>query len=450
MQSLCFEHLSIAIFAAGQSSRFPYPLGKIAYPLDEKPILLHSVDKALERNYREILLILSSKNFDWLQKTYPEYLRCPSIQIVIQHVPLGTGDALRLALNATQQSRLLIMHADCPLVSFEVCDRLSQSCAPAALATSVHPFPRGYGRIMRDKKDFLGIVEEKEIAFGELSLSEINCGVYCFDVSMIQDYLHLIHQDHAKNEYYLTDLWAPGSPLVEKTEICFFENYRQFQGINTWEDFELAEQYYYQQRRYQAVCQGAVLSQVNTVFFKGQLPILEQGTQIRGPVVLRNHNILKTDSQIHPFSYLDTVQIGAKSIVGPFTALSQSTSIGSSCEIGSFVEIKRSSLDQNTKAKHFAYLADCTIGKKCNIAAFVVTCNYDGHKKHTVCIEDEVFIGASSQLVAPLKIGYKAYVGAATLVTEDVPCATLLTRRAASRLRAFDKERFLCVESSQP
>jgi bifunctional UDP-N-acetylglucosamine pyrophosphorylase/glucosamine-1-phosphate N-acetyltransferase len=433
------------ILAAGRSQRFPAPMGKICYPFIDRALCDHAIALATTC-FEHVIIVLSSALESWFIEKYSPN---SELSYVIQSQPKGTWDALVCALPHVQSQNCVVINGDVPLLSLDLLEKVSCSESLFALVTTDHPSPQGYGRIFRDNQgQFSHIVEDKDLSFSQkISLHEVNAGIYAFKVAFLKTIT--IEKALSCAEWYLTAIWSPGSQFLKHTQIFFEPDYRRVQGINTWADYELAEQYYYQLQREALVRQGAFLKNCHQIFVQKAF-CCQPGVEITGPCVLQGPLELGEGSKIEAYSYLDSTRIEQQVQIGPFAKVTENTYLHAQSIVGSFVEIKRSTLGERTKAKHLSYIADATMGRSCNIGAFVVTCNYDGKKKHSTIVGDNVFIGATSQLIAPITIASRSYIGAGTTLTSNVEEHTIVTRRAPLKIRPnFQGEHKLCVELSQ-
>ncbi len=430
------------ILAAGLSQRFPAPIGKIRYPFIDRALCDHTISLAT-CCFEHVIIVLSSALESWFREQYSQNSQ---ISYVIQGQPKGTWDALVCALSCVRSENCVVLNSDLPLLSSDLLHKVTHSNSPLALVTTRHPSPQGYGRIFRDEQGhFTHIVEDKDLPFNQkFSLHEVNAGVYSFSVELLKTLT--IEKALSCPEWYLTAIWAPESPFIKHTQIFFEPDYRIVQGINTWTDYELAEQYYYQLQRESLVRQGALLKNCRQISVQKAFRC-QPGVQITGPCILKGALDLGEGAEIEAYSYIESTYTENQVKIGPFSKVTENTYLKAQSIVGSFVEVKRSILGESTKAKHLSYIADATIGRFCNIGAFVVTCNYDGRKKNITTVGDYVFIGSTSQLIAPITIASCSYIGAGTTLTANVAEHTLVTRRALLKMHPkFQGEPPLCAE----
>jgi bifunctional UDP-N-acetylglucosamine pyrophosphorylase/glucosamine-1-phosphate N-acetyltransferase len=446
------------ILAGGSSSRFSSPFPKIFYPFINKPIIEHLLDQLSLFSFSRTIVVTGTRTHDY----FLPYEEKKILTRALQKEPRGTWDALKTALPLLESSECLIINGDMPLLSYSVFEKILKSKALFSLVSTITPYPRGYGRIIRDQRGaFEAIVEDCELKPDQQVFNEVNAGLYKFNTEYL-DKISVV-ENQKIGEFYLTDLWKKDSPILIETEIIFESDYRLLTGINSWQDFEQAEFFYYQLQRERLVKQGAFLKGAQSIYIQGDVNC-ESSVIIEGPCCLEGPLVLGKDIQIKPytrlsgsvikentcidsFSLINQSEMGTDCVLGPFLKATQQTVIESFVSLGSFVEAKRSFISRGTKAKHFSYIADATIGTYCNLGAFVVFCNYDGEKKHTSILGNNVFVGSGSQVVSPVMLNDNSYVGAGTTVTKNVTAGSLMTRRASIKITENWSRRKACVES---
>jgi bifunctional UDP-N-acetylglucosamine pyrophosphorylase/glucosamine-1-phosphate N-acetyltransferase len=372
-----------------------------------------------------------------------------------QRKPLGTGDALLKSLPALRdyQGTVLVVNGDTPLMSPETLRRFlalhKRKRNKISLLSFVTNKPGSYGRVIRDEKhDVLRIVEERNATDTEKAVQEVNSGVYAMETGVLP-LVREIKMDALKKEYYLTDIISIARKRGVKGAAFCAGTEDEFAGINTPEELEIAEQLMKKRMINHWKDKGVLFTDGYSVFISPQTEIgkgtriypgvhIEGATRIgQGCVIYPNVRI--TDSTIEAGAVVkDSTLIEGSTIrreasVGPFAHVRPGSEIGSHAKVGNFVELKKALIGSGTKASHLSYLGDAKIGRDVNIGAGTITCNYDGVSKHLTTIEDNVFIGSDSQLVAPVKIGKGAYVGAGSTITEDVPAHALALSRAAQK-----------------
>lgn len=446
------------ILAGGSSTRFETTLPKVFYPFINKPIIDHILDKISLLNFEKIIIVTGLRTHDLFEPYIEKY----NAIRVMQKQPNGTWDAVVQGLSEVISKEVMIINADLPLVSFDILKKVYQSPSDLTIVSTNHPDPYGYGRIIRNEDNhFLEIIEEKNLNNTQKKINEINAGIYKFQSSILKNKKN-ITPDELTHEWYLTKFWDSSSDFIFDTNVIFEKDHRIVSGINTFSQLEELETFYYEIQRERLVRAGVFLKNSKNIFIEETVQV-EANVIINGPCYIKGNTILKEGSIVEPFTTIIDSKIGSDNHVksyslieqtqsatachlGPFLRSQEKTNLAEGVYLGSFVESKRCFLDQGSKAKHFSYIADATIGTRCNLGAFVVFCNYDGLKKHQAIIGNEVFIGSSSQLISPIYIGDYAFIGAGTTVTTNVDAKSLITRRAEIKIIQNWSRRRSCVE----
>lgn len=377
----------------------------------------------------------------------------PAFHVVVQEPQLGTGHALMQAAPVLrgQAGTLLLLSADVPLLTPWTLQQLlaTHFAAQAActVTTAVLERPFGYGRIVRTAAGRIKrIVEERDATPAERAITEINAGIYAFDLAVVFGALEKVGRANAQGEYYLPDLVA--ILRRQKREVAAYAVARaeEIRGINTRRELAEVSRMVRQQKNEELMAAGVTLVDPATayidsdvqvgrdtvihpcVFLEGTTRIgaaceIHAGARIVNSIVgdrvtVRNHTVI-TDSVVHD---------GA--VIGPFAHLRPGSDVGESAHVGNFVELKKTTMGPGAKANHLAYLGDAAVGARANIGAGTITCNYDGETKHRTVVEDDAFVGSDSVLVAPVTVGKGAYVAAGSAVTDDVPAGALAIARA--------------------
>jgi bifunctional UDP-N-acetylglucosamine pyrophosphorylase / glucosamine-1-phosphate N-acetyltransferase len=306
--------------------------------------------------------------------------------------------------------------------------------------------PYGYGRIVRDGAGRIDrIVEERDASREERTIREVNSGIYAFDLHPLFPALHGLAAENAQGEYYLTDLIAIYRRRNLRVETLAIESPRELQGVNSRVDLADISRLLRARKARELMLGGVTLDDPDTVYVDEDV-VVGTDTVIGPGVTLQGRTAIGMRCRIHAgvrltnttlgddVTVLDRTVIVGSSVadgasVGPFAHLRPESVVGPGAKVGNFVELKKTSLGAGSKANHLAYLGDATIGRHVNVGAGTITCNYDGEAKHPTTIEDGVFIGSDSQLIAPVRVGENAYVAAGTSVTDDVPADALAIGR---------------------
>jgi bifunctional UDP-N-acetylglucosamine pyrophosphorylase/glucosamine-1-phosphate N-acetyltransferase len=436
--------MNVVILAAGQGKRMHSDLPKVLHPLAGKPLLGHVLDTARETGATKICVVYGHGG-----ERVRTALDAPDLTWALQEPQLGTGHAVLQAMPAAVPSApTLILYGDVPLIRTSTLRRLIEAAGRGSLAllTAQLENPKGYGRIVRVDGAVKRIVEEKDADDAEKAIREINTGILVAPTAALARWLPMLGNRNAQGEYYLTDIVAlavaEGMPVVTAHPDAIWET----EGVNS--KLQLAALERVHQRtiaerlmeagvtladparfdvRGELICGRDVSVDVNCVF-EGHVE-LDDGVSIGANCVLKNCHI-GSGTRIAPFCHIEDAEVGADSIIGPYARLRPGTELGSGVHIGNFVEVKNSSIADYSKANHLAYIGDATIGSRVNVGAGTITCNYDGANKHRTVIEDDVFIGSDTQLVAPVTVGRGATLGAGTTLTRDAPPDQLTVSRA--------------------
>lgn len=386
-----------------------------------------------------------------------EALAGRSVTIAVQEPPLGTGDAVRCALPAlgADGGPVLVLSGDVPLLRTETLAALLEKRRAGSLDLAflsfVPPEPGAFGRVVRDAKGRVQrIVEARNATAREAKIGEVNAGVYCFAPDALARAIAALKKNRASGEYYLTDavefLASKSNGRVEATAL---EDWREAWGINNRRDLAAAEEIERRRAIERALDAGVTILDPATARIGPRVSIapdavihpfvcLEGDTQIgEGCEVFSFTRIadsrMEAGSAAGPHSDVEGAVLGRHARVGPYSRIRPGSELGEDVRIGNFVETKNAKIGAGTKALHLSYLGDAEIGAGVNIGAGVITCNYDGEKKHHTQIGEGAFVGSDSQLVAPVSVGRGAYVGAGSTITKDVPEGALAITRAPQR-----------------
>lgn len=441
--------MDILILAAGLGTRMKSSEPKVLHRLFDKPIIDYVIDCAKSLNPEKVYIVLNPS-----LKKVVEYLKNQDIEIVFQDEPKGTAHAVKSSLPFLGSENVLILNGDTPLIKTDTLNNFIKIFKESNIDLAVLSFyserKHSYGRILRDKnKKVLKIVEVTDFKKEELSnFREANSGIYLAKRKVL-DLTEDIKENPNKKEFYLTDIVEIARHKGYKVEAFSLAKEDELIGINTREELSLALKYLRDRVIKDWMEKGvtfydpasvwispSVIIGKDTVIYPGvflegetkigQNCIIYQGVRIKDSVV-------EEGVEIKDCTVVESSHIKSGSKIGPFTHIRPESVIGRECRIGNFVEVKKSIIGDRTKALHLSYLGDAEIGKDVNIGAGTITCNYDGKKKHKTTIEDNVFIGSDTQLVAPVKIGKGAYIGAGSTITKDVPSDALAISRTPQK-----------------
>ena len=369
------------------------------------------------------------------------------IQWALQADQRGTGHAVMQALpNVSDDSLLLILAGDGPLISVDTLRSLLQSDAALTVLTVDQSDPTHYGRIIRDDAGAITeIVEERDATDAQRLIREVNTGVMLAQADHLRAWTAGLTTDNEQGEYLLTDIVAIANAAGRPVRPVQAEDAGELQGINNFAQLAAAERYWQRRRAHQLMLAGVHLSDAERIDIRGELitgrnvhidvncifegrVVLGDNVRI-GPNCVIKDAELANDVQIKAFTMLEGASIGSQGQVGPYARLRPGTQLLSDARVGNFVEVKNTILGQGSKASHLSYLGDAIIGQGVNIGAGTITCNYDGVNKHQTVIEDLVFVGSNTALVAPITIGAGATLAAGSTITRDVKKRQLAVAR---------------------
>ena len=369
---------------------------------------------------------------------------------VLQDPPRGTGDAVRKALAALPTSGVtLVMIGDAPLVGAADLAAVVDEARSGALAllTARVPDARGLGRIVRDASgNVRAIVEEKDAGPAELAIDEINSGMLAAPTELLAAWVARLRDDNAQREFLLTDIVAMAVREGVRVASRCVADERDVRGINDRGQLVFLERLLQRRRADELLLAGTWIADPDRIDIRGTLTcgrdvridvgcvfegdvILQDGAEIGAHCVLRNTTV-GAKAIVAPFSHCDEAVIGTNCRIGPYARLRPGAALSDDVHVGNFVEVKASAIGLRSKANHLAYIGDSTVGADVNIGAGTITCNYDGANKHRTVIEDGAFIGSDTQLVAPVRVGRNATLGAGTTLTKDAPADALTVSRA--------------------
>ena len=437
--------MEVIVLAAGQGKRMRSVLPKVLQPLAAKPMLGHVLDTARALEARRIVVVYGHGG-----EVVREALDAPDLAWARQDPPQGTGHAVQQAMPLVEDGdTALILYGDVPLIGVPTLQRLMAAAGDRQMALlTVHMAdPTGYGRILRDAAgQVTRIVEEKDATPDERRVTEVNTGILAAPVERLRHWLANLKNDNAQGEYYLTDIIAmavaEGIQVITTQPDAFEETL----GVNN--KTQLAELERIHQRniargltdagvtvidparldvRGQLICGRDVEIDINCVF-EGRVE-LGDGVRIGPNCVIRNAT-LGAGTKVAAFSQIEDTVMGEACVIGPYARTRPGTVLGADVHLGNFVEVKNSNISDHSKANHLAYVGDADIGKRVNVGAGTITCNYDGANKFRTIIEDDVFIGSDTQLVAPVRVGRGATLGAGTTLSKDAPADQLTVSRA--------------------
>ena len=447
--------IAVAIMAAGKGTRLKSKYPKVLHEVGGKPLLAHVIAAAKQVVAAEDVYAIIGHEAELVRKAVGQ----TGVNFVLQAEQRGTGHALMVSREAlAPYDHVIVLSGDAPLITPETIRSLRdfhlQRKAAMTLLSADLEDPTGYGRIIRKagSDEVKAIVEERSANLSQKKIREINSGFYVFGVKPLSAHIGGLGTDNPHREYYLTDMAAVFGKAKAKVVATKTRNSAEILGSNTRaEMMELDAQMRLAKCR-QLMAEGVSIFYPETCVIDadvlvGSDTVIEPFVQIRGrsrigsDCRIRSYSVI-TNSEIgdavliNPGTVMDDSRVANSAIVGPYSRLRPGSDIGEGAHLGNFVETKKMRLGKGSKANHLTYLGDAEIGDAVNVGAGTITCNYDGVHKHKTIIEDGVFVGSDTTLVAPIKVGKGAYIAAASCLTEDVPEDAL----ALGRARQANKE----------
>ena len=370
----------------------------------------------------------------------------------------GTGYGVEMAreLLAEDAGCVAILNGDCPLLRVETLEELvrrqKSSAAAGTVITTTLDDPSGYGRIVRDASGHVAAIVEQKAATPEQSaIREINSGIYCFQADLLWGTIGELKPNPASGEIYLTDIVEALGARGHKIAPMAIEDSSELMGINTRVDLAQVDRLFRDRKARQLMLDGVTIEKPETVTVDADVQVgadsvIEPFVRLTGSTVIGEDcrigqgaviadSILEDGVEVAPYTFIGASRVGAGAKLGPFARLRRGNEVAPGARVGNFVELKNTRLGAGSKAMHLAYLGDSTIGKKVNVGAGTITCNYDGERKSQTQIGDGVFVGSNSTLVAPVEIGAESYIAAGSVITDAVPPDTLALGRARQVLK---------------
>ena len=418
---------------------------KVIHELAGKPILRHVVDASRALQPAQIIVVIGH-GADQVRAA----MQGEAVTFVEQLKQLGTGHALQQCLDSiTPGNDVLVLVGDCPLIRAETLRQLVEQRGAAAVSVlSFIPASNyGYGRIARGADGSVrAIVEQKDTSPAESEIGECNSGILLIDGARLRDLVTGLTCNNAQGEYYLTDVVALAAVAGERVTAVVCDDADEVNGINNQQQLALVETLYRRRAATALMDQGVKLFDPTRIDVRGELNVgrdvqidvncifegevsLGDNVRIGANCVIRNSSI-DADSEIKPMTSIEDALIGCKVSIGPFARIRPGTECADGVKIGNFVETKKARIGEGSKVSHLSYIGDTEMGSEVNIGAGTITCNYDGANKFNTVIEDGVFVGSDTQLVAPVRVGRNATIGAGSTITKDVPGDELTLSRS--------------------
>lgn len=429
--------LAVMILAAGKGTRMKSDLPKVMHKLANRSMIAHVAAACGTLNPARMVVVVAPGMEPVVQEAAKHFSGCGS---AIQHEQLGTGHAVRIGMEelADFQGDVLVVYGDTPLLTSSTLSHLlaAKREAKAAIALSgMQPLdPAGYGRLVMSKPPFVErIVECKDANKKEKSIGWVWGGVMAFDAAFLREGLAQLTPSPVTGEYYLTALLD----MAKKRKLRSLNvpvSVEESMGVNSRAQLAQAEAALQTRLRNYAMAEGATLVAPETVF-------LSADTKLGRDVVIHPHVFfgpgvtVANGVEIRSYCHLEGASVGAGTVMGPFARLRPGAKLAENVHIGNFVEIKQSTLERGAKVNHLTYVGDARVGESANVGAGTITCNYDGFNKHLTDIGAGAFIGSNTSLVAPVKVGAGAIIGAGSVVTQDVPDDAIYVERADASIK---------------
>jgi len=435
--------LNIVILAAGKGTRMYSEKPKVLHALAGKPLVQHVLDCAVALQPQQVCVVYGHGG-----EAVPQAVCQYEARFVLQEPQLGTGHAVQQAMpHLANNGNTLVLYGDVPLIQLGTLHRMLQAGDGLVLLTVDLDNPAGYGRIVRNEQgDVLGIVEEKDASPGQREIREVNTGILLAPTGKLREWLANLRNDNAQGEYYLTDI--VGMAVQQGIAVHTVQPAHEWEihGVNSKAQLAVLERAWQQVEAARLLAHGVTLADPARIDVRGRLNCgrdveIDVGCVFEGDVTLGDNvkvgaysiirnAVIAGGACIAPYSLIDSSEVGADCHIGPYARLRPGTRLHDSVHIGNFVEVKNSEIGSGSKANHLSYIGDSTVGSRVNLGAGTITCNYDGANKHRTIIEDDVFIGSDTQLVAPVTVGRGATIGAGSTITQDAPEGELSLSRS--------------------
>ena len=449
--------IAIAIMAAGKGTRLKSKHPKVLHEVGGKPLLAHVIAAATRVVAPEHVFVIIGHEAERVR----EAVRNTGVNFVRQEPQRGTGHALMCAApSLSAYDHVIVLSGDAPLIKAETIKRVLdfhlQKKAAMTILSAMLSDPTGYGRVIRKGKsdEVQAIVEEKSCKPSQKKIQEINSGFYAFSVKALFDNIERLTTANAHGEYYLTDMAEVLRKARQRVAVIPTENASEILGSNTRAELVDLDRTFRREKALALMAAGVTIFYPDSCVIDADVEagadtVIEPFVQLLGRTKIgaecriRSYSVIANSEigdgvLVRPGCVMENAKVANGAVLGPYSHLRPGSDIGEGAHVGNFVETKKTKLGRGSKANHLTYLGDAEIGAGVNIGAGTITCNYDGVHKHTTVIEDGVFVGSDSTLVAPVKLGKGSYVAAASCITQDVPEDSL----ALGRSRQIVKEQW--------
>ena len=407
------------IMAAGKGTRMKSKNSKLVQKIYGKEIITRAVENVKQSGIEDVIVVVGYKREE-IQNLLKD-----TVKYAIQEEQLGTGHAVIQAskLLEGKKGKVLILNGDHPIMRPETLKNLVETSykreESATILTMVHKDIIPYGKVIHDENgNVKEIIEHKDCNEEQLQIREVNLGMYCFDIEKLLEALKLLKNDNVQKEYYLTDVIKIMYNKGLKTGSIVVSDNAEVLGVNDRMDLQILTKALQLRINTEHMKNGVTIEDINTTYIYDDVEI-------------------GMDTIIHPNTIIkEGVKIGEDCEIGPNAYIREGCTLANNVKVGSFVELKKAEVGEGTKIPHLSYIGDCKIGSKTNIGCGTITCNYDGTNKNETIIGNDCFIGSNSNLIAPIKLGDKSFIGAGSTITDDVPEESL----AIARQRQTNKE----------
>ncbi|HHW29144.1 MAG TPA: bifunctional UDP-N-acetylglucosamine diphosphorylase/glucosamine-1-phosphate N-acetyltransferase GlmU [Syntrophomonadaceae bacterium] len=450
------DNVAAVVLAAGQGKRMHSSIPKVLHRIAGAPLVRHVLDAVEEAGIKEIIVVIG-QGAEMVRETLGT-----DYTYALQEKQLGTGDAVLKALPylSADCRDVLVVCGDTPLLTADTLVKVIRAQhntgSAAAVLTSIFDDPKGYGRIIRDQDGFVdAIIEDCDATAEQKEIKEINTGTYAFTKKALEDTIHRLNPDNKQGEYYLTDcihLLRQDGQLVTAVVAPAQET----KGINDRSQLAVAEKLLRQRECRRLMEAGVTILDPATTY-------IDKGVRVGRDTVIYPFTFLEGKTEVGPrctigpgsrlidarigegvtlqYSVVVETTIGDHCQIGPYAYLRPGNKLAAHVKVGDFVELKKATVGSGSKIPHLSYVGDTIVGEGVNIGAGTITCNYDGVKKYQTVIEDGVFVGSNTNLVAPVRVGKDAVIGAGSTITKDVPAGSLALERNKQTIIAGWKEK---------
>ena len=440
--------LHVIILAAGQGTRMKSSLPKVLHKLAGKPLLAYAIETARQLSPSCIHIVYGHGG-----DIVKSMLDADDLDWVYQENQHGTGHAVQLALEniTNNKDRVCVLYGDVPLLSSTTVTRLMHVSGRLGVLTAKVSNPAGYGRIIRDANGHIvSIIEERDADDQQKSIDEINTGVMTGDAGYIRQLLAQVGRNNDQGEIYLTDIVQVATSDGTAVEHHCTQDENEISGINNKLQLASMERLIQERKARELMEAGVTLRDPTRFDIRGSLTCgidveidincifegqVELGNGVKvGPNVYMKDCTIGKGTEIRANTIIEGGEIGEKAVIGPYARIRPETKLSDSVHIGNFVEIKKSTIGEASKVNHLSYIGDSNVGRRVNVGAGTITCNYDGAYKHETVIEDDVFIGSGTELVAPIKVEQGSTTGAGSTLSKDVEKESLVVERSKVRV----------------